>query len=297
MAKVARMTNMSSGPVDVSIIIPTLGRNRELLEQCLNSLTKLNFPGQFDVWVIFNCVKPAEKLPRLPKLNLHQVYLGHNRGFAGAVNKGIRQSSGQLVVLLNDDTTVQPDWLTKLTDKQANTGAAMVASTVYLADKTTLDSQGFTFAWRGKAEALTSTSSSLTKMPDYWLNNPDLLPVTDTISAYWQEPFGPDAAACLYTRDLLNEIGLLREDFFAYLEDVELSLRARQAGYYCSLAEYAIVYHHKHATSATMSGFKAKQDMVNWWKVVRTYPRGAFKFWPKILVERLRNLSGFVKTR
>ena len=139
----------------------------------------------------------------------------------------------------------------------------MVASKIYLSDQKTLDSQGFGFAWRGKAEALDQNlQCSLSSAKDYWLNNPELLPKTRMT-----EPFGPDAAAALYTKELFDQIGLLAEDFFAYLEDVDLALRARQAGMNCVLADKAIVYHYKHASSSIKQGFKAKQDLKNWWKI------------------------------
>ena len=171
----------------------------------------------------------------------------------------------------------------------------MVASKIYLADKKTLDSQGFGFAWRGKAAALDQNlQCSLSTAKDYWLNNPQLLPKTKL-----QEPFGPDAAAALYTRKLFDKIGLFDNDFFAYLEDVDLALRARQAGMHCALADKAIVYHYKHATSSQKQGFKATQDLKNWWKIVhRRYNFAVWKKFPGlILIERLKNLSGYLKSR
>ncbi len=293
------------------IIIPTILNNLNNLKFSLQSLTNQKFNRQFyslpiEVLIISNTsslllaqtktkLELYLKKERNSYLNINWFSLGKNTGFTGAVNAGIKQAKGDYIILLNDDTIVDPNWLNELIKTQQQTGADMVASKIYLADEKTLDSQGFGFAWRGKAAALDQNlQCSLSTAKDYWLNNPQLLPKTKL-----QEPFGPDAAAALYTRKLFDRIGLFDNDFFAYLEDVDLALRARQAGMDCVLADKAIVYHYKHATSSQKQGFKAKQDLRNWWKIVlRRYNFTVWKKFPGlILVERLKNLSGYLKSR
>jgi GT2 family glycosyltransferase len=287
--------------ISVNIIIPTLWKQPALLEACLQSISKLKLSGvQLQVIVVSNV---SHKQHRNFQSSIHVpenitviwIVTGKNLGFAGATNLGFAHSLADYYVCLNDDTQVDQFWLYELIKTQKKTGAEMIASTIYLADKQTLDSQGFTLAWRGKAEALIAGQSSLNSLPDHWLRHKGAFSRQD--KAFWQEPFGPDAAACLYTKKLIDTVGVFRADFFAYLEDVELALRARKQGFYCALATDAIVYHHKHATSSTMSSFKARQDMVNWWKIVLTYPYYAWQnFTASILIERLKNISGFIKS-
>lgn len=282
--------------MSVAIIIPTLLSDPDMLQACLDSLTKLKKAPQFTVTVMVNT--PQEFVTQFEntlspalskKLDLQFISLGKNTGFTGAVNAGITATSEDVVILLNDDTIVDPHWLYELTQTQENTNADMVASTIYLKDQTTLDSQGFTFRWRGQALPLPFTDTS----KDSWLKHPDLLPTTKL-----EEPFGPDAAAALYTRKLLKNLDGFRSSFFVYLEDVDLALRARRAGFTCAVSEKAIVYHHKHATSTRISGFKARQDFQNWWRIVLgSYPAKAWmRFAPQILFERAKNLSGMMKS-
>ncbi|NLG06341.1 MAG: glycosyltransferase family 2 protein [Candidatus Pacebacteria bacterium] len=299
-------------PYLASIIIPTLLSNEQYLANCLLSLNQSALGKHFSakkiqVLVVFNTDRQqfakaqAELKNMLNKTSANQQFtidylcLEQNLGFTGAVNAGIEQAKSQHIILLNDDTEVDKNWLKELLLKQEVTGAEMVASKIYLSDKKTLDSQGFAFAWRGKAEALDENlKCSLSDKKDYWSNNPDLLPKNKL-----QEPFGPDAAAALYTKNLFEKVGLLESDFFAYLEDVDLALRARQAGMSCVLAEKAVVYHHKHATtSKQQKSFKNKQDLQNWWKIIMR--RYNFKIWKKfaglILIERGRNLKGYLNS-
>jgi GT2 family glycosyltransferase len=55
--------------------------------------------------------------------------------------------------------------------------------------------------------------------------------------------FGACAAAALYRRDMLDEVGLFDEDFVSYCEDGDLSFRAQLAGYRCFYVPGAVVYH------------------------------------------------------
>jgi len=295
-----------------SIIIPTMFGNVDYLRDCLETLKKLKFDKSITnqtVEVLIVCNTSQEKMDEV-KINLKAVLnfsskqiklyikwmcMGFNTGFVGATNEGITASQGEYIVFLNDDTQVTPLWLSELVLKQSKTQADMVASKVYLGDHKTLDSQGFGFAWRGKAEALNKDlKCSMSNDNDYWLNHQSFLPKTKM-----SEPFGPDSAAALYTKRLFNGVGLLEKDFFAYLEDVDLALRARQYGMFCAFADKAIIYHYKHATSSKFSSFKSKQDLINWCKIVtrRFGFRVWLKFWFLITVERARNLSGYFKSK
>lgn len=87
------------------------------------------------------------------------------------------------------------------------------------------------------------------------------------------EVFGPCAGAALYRRAVLEEIGLLDEDFFAYLEDVDLAWRARPAGWRALYVPAARVYHLHSATLGEGSPFKSfllGRNKV--WLILKNYP-------------------------
>jgi hypothetical protein len=78
------------------------------------------------------------------------------------------------------------------------------------------------------------------------------------------EVFGACAAAAIYRRSMLNDIGLFDEDFFAYMEDVDLSVRARLAGYGCIAVPSAVVYHVGSASSGgSASAFSVRLTTKN----------------------------------
>jgi GT2 family glycosyltransferase len=160
------------------------------------------------------------------------VELGQNLGFTGAVNRGIQQATGQVIVLLNNDTEVTSGWAQALVEAlQAHPEAGMAASKVLLFhERDRLHSAGDGFGANG-------------------------IPINRGV---WQKDegqfdqdtyiFGGSGCAVAYRREMLAEIGLLDEDLFMYLEDVELNWRAQLAGYRVVFAPQAVVYHHLSAT-------------------------------------------------
>ena len=300
----------------VSVIIPTLLAQPEWLRRTLTSLSKQTYAGPFSVVVVVNARQSVldaflSKL-ELTKSNFKLSWLvqGKNTGFTNAVNRGIAATKSKLIALVNDDVWLDTRWLQEVIETQRETKADMIASTIYTPHKHPfswplkklewrLDSCGFDFAWRGKAWPLlpnkkNELSSPLSFSWDNWLQHVDLLgkkAVADTM-----QPFGADGAAALYTRKLFNRAGLFKQSFFAYLEDVELALRARQAGFICRWSRRAVAYHGKHATSTRMGNFKAKQDVKNWWRMLLSFPFDAWwRFGVSILIERARNISGLLK--
>jgi GT2 family glycosyltransferase len=89
------------------------------------------------------------------------------------------------------------------------------------------------------------------------------------------EVFGPCAGAALYRREMLDKVGWFDEDFFAYLEDVDLAWRARRAGWRCLYVPRARVLHRHSATGREGSPFKSYHLGRNKvWLVLKNYPFG-----------------------
>jgi GT2 family glycosyltransferase len=87
------------------------------------------------------------------------------------------------------------------------------------------------------------------------------------------EVFGPCAGAALYRKKMLDEVGLFDEDFFAYMEDVDLALRGQMAGWKCMYAPGAIVCHFHGGTAGYMSDFSIYYGNRNiLWNVLKNFP-------------------------
>jgi GT2 family glycosyltransferase len=87
------------------------------------------------------------------------------------------------------------------------------------------------------------------------------------------EVFFASDCACLYRREMLEDIGLYDEDFFAYADETDMGWRAQLAGWKCIYNPKAIVYHFHSASSATYSPLKAflvERNRI--WVAVKNFP-------------------------
>jgi hypothetical protein len=136
------------------------------------------------------------------------------------------------VALLNNDTEVDPEWLHALVEAaEAHPEAGLFASKmVDFYDRRVLD---------GAGDVLRRSGLPL-RLGHGELDRGQYDEATFV--------FGACAGAALYRRDMLDEVGLFDEDFFANCEDGDLSFRAQLAGYRCLYAPESIVYHMGSAT-------------------------------------------------
>ena len=176
-------------------------------------------------------------LVRFPEVRV--LRFGRNRGFGAATNAGIRATDSRYVATLNNDAVPAPGWLAALVAAaDAEPAVGMCASRMVLA---------------ARPDRLDSCGIALDRVGIAW----DLFggqPVG--ADAGLVEPFGPCGGAALYRRAMLQEIGLFDEEYFAYLEDVDLAWRARAAGWRCRYVPDAQVVHQHSATGGEGSPWK-----------------------------------------
>jgi GT2 family glycosyltransferase len=87
--------------------------------------------------------------------------------------------------------------------------------------------------------------------------------------------FGPCAGAALYRKSMLDEIGLFDEDFISYMEDTDLALRGRLAGWKCLYVPKAVVHHVHGGTAGYVSDYTVYYGNRNIvWYVLKDFPPG-----------------------
>ena len=174
-----------------------------------------------------------------PRISFDMV--GENLGFAAANNRAVATCESELVALLNPDAFPEPGWLAALlAAAHAHPDAAAFGSRQML-DGTPdlLDGVGDVYhisglSWRAGHGCPLTPADALDR-----------------------EIFSPCAAAALYRRGALNEVGGFDEDFFWYLEDVDLGFRLRLAGYQCRYVSGAVVWHVVGGSVSTNADFAA----------------------------------------
>lgn len=164
---------------------------------------------------------PAVTLQRLPD----------NRGFAEACNRGVAAGSAEIVVLLNNDVDARPDFLEALVcplTQDARLGS--VAALMLQPGERLIDSAGLA------ADAVLGGFPRLQGL--------------DACEAGRERPLlaGPAGTAAAYRRAAWEQVGGLDESIFAYMEDFDLALRLRSAGWGSLVARDAVGVHLGSAT-------------------------------------------------
>ncbi len=247
------MANLPSRPL-VSVVIPNWNGAHHL-PTCLDSLRHQEYTP-LEILVVDNASTDAsrELVTRdYPEVRL--IVLPQNRGFTGACNAGIQAAQGEIIALLNNDTEADPGWAAALVGAFArHPEAGLVACKILLFDQ------------RDRFH----TAGDLFRV-DGRLFNRGVWEKDE--GQYDQETyvFSACGGAAAYRRTMLEEIGLLDDDFFFSCEDMDLAWRAQLAGYRCVYTPAAVVYHRLSATGGGVTAsYYDGRNLI--WLLVKNYP-------------------------
>lgn len=226
--------------VAVSLII--VNRNGEdLLDDCLSSLKRQTY-RDFELIFVDNgstdgsLAKVADLMP-----DATCVALTENTGFAIGNNRGMQRAQGKYIVLVNNDTELDENFLAELVaPAERDDGVGMVAPKIldfYQRDR--IDSVGGLILCRdGLAQGRGRCERDEGQYDEL------------------DEVLVPSGCAALYRREMLDEVGLFDETLFMYCEDTDLGLRARWAGWKAVAAPRAVIYHKYSALAGAYSPLK-----------------------------------------
>jgi GT2 family glycosyltransferase len=226
--------------VNLAIIIPNYN-GKHFLKECFESLKNQNYP--FDVIVIDNASEDGSI--EYIKENYPEFILIQNKknlGFATAVNQGINLSKSEYVFLLNNDVELETDCIPSIVDclEKDDKTFAVTSKMVQYQNRNKIDDAGDEYTILGWTRKVGHNKS-----PKDYIQK--------------RETFSACAGAAIYRKSVFDEIGLFDENFFAYMEDVDISYRARIHGYKCIYCPEAVVYHRGSGTSGSRyNKFKIK---------------------------------------
>jgi GT2 family glycosyltransferase len=225
--------------MDLSILIVNWN-TRDLLATCLASILSDPFwlaGYTAEIWVVDNA--SGDGSAEMVRRDFPSVKLIENRenvGFARANNQAIRQSNGRYLLLLNSDTAVRPQALQRLyCFMEAHPEAGGAGARLLYGDGT----------MQRSCHPAPSLSRELWRL----LHLDALWPYAVYPFARWDlgTPRSVDVllGACLMLRrEVVEQVGLLDENFFMYSEEVDLCHRIRQAGWSLHWVPEAVVTHY-----------------------------------------------------
>jgi GT2 family glycosyltransferase len=245
-----------------------------LLQLCLEQLTHQTVKPT-TILIIDNASSDGSHLQVKAFHDISLFSAATNLGFAAGNNLALHNCNTEFVALLNPDAFPESDWLEKLLQAAADypNVAAFGSRQLCHHDPSLLDGIGDSYhlsglVWRDR-HATPQTPA-------------DLIP---------REIFSPCAAAALYRRAALEEIGFFDEDYFCYVEDVDLGFRLRLAGYKTLYVPDAVVHHVGSATTggqqSDFSVYHGHRNLV--WTYVKNMP--GILFWALLPLHLALNIA------
>ena len=213
--------------MSITAIVP-VWNGRELLDRLLASL-EAQTEAATELLVVDN--GSTDGAPELARARGARVIsMGRNAGFAAAVNRGIRESRGEWIAVLNSDVELAPDYFAKLL-AACRADAWFVTGKILAAESDNRIDATFDVLCRGGAAWRVGNGHA--DGPAFSLARP-----------IWSAPW----TAALFRAELFQRVGLLEESFESYLEDVDFGLRCAAQGLAGQYVPEALAWHRGSAT-------------------------------------------------
>ena len=247
------MTDRLSAPF-ISIVVVNYN-GKKFLPDCFRSIFRQTY-SRFETILVDNGSRDDSieyTQQNFPEIKI--LSLSDNRGFAGGTNAGIRVAIGDFILTLNNDTILTDDFIEELIKPMVSDSSVGICASKMLFPDGKINSTAICISRSGAAW-------------DRGMGEPD-----NGQYNVPEEVFGACAGAALYRRSMLDEIGLFDEDFFLFMEDVDLSFRARLAGWKCIYVPTARVVHFHGGTAGFRSDFSiyfGNRNLI--WYVIKDFP-------------------------
>ncbi len=251
----------------------------DMLQHCLKSIVNQSFPPSRIIVIDNASTDDSADIAIRSFPDVEFILLNENIGFAAANNYAAHLAADcKWIALLNPDACAAPGWLEKMIiAARTHPEFSFYGSCMYAKnDLSRLDGIGDVYhasglAWRDSHGRIAGQSAIETK-----------------------EIFSACAAAVLYRRDIFLSVGGLDEDFFCYLEDVDLGFRLHLAGHRCLLVADAVVYHAGSALAGGKHGnfavYHGHRNLV--WTYIKNMP--GLLFWLFLPLHLILNLGSII---
>ncbi len=238
---------------DVSIIIVNY-KVADLVERCIASVYEHTKGVKFEIYLIDNA-SGDDVVPRIsakfPEVNI--IANNENLGFASACNQGIQLCRGEFVLLLNPDTELKDDAISKVVDKMRGEQDVGIAGIHLLNTDGTHQSSGVRHFPKPLDQLL------------IMLKVPHLLGDIGPVRKYMMHDFDyrdtqdvDQVMGAFYCvrRKLIEQIGPLDQGFFIWFEEVDFCRRAKNANWRIRYYHDVEAYHHRGTSFGQVSTFR-----------------------------------------
>ncbi|HJT89485.1 MAG TPA: glycosyltransferase family 2 protein [Bryobacteraceae bacterium] len=236
--------------MSLTAVVP-VWNGREHLRTLFRSLQAQSRPASELLVVDNGSTDGADLLAR--ECGARVIPMGRNAGFAAAVNRGIRESRGEWIAILNSDVELAPDYFERLLSAAAPFATGKILSA-------------------RRKDRIDATFDTLCRGAVSWRTG-HMRPDGPAFSAA-RAIYSPPWTAVLFRAEVFGRVGLLNEDFESYLEDVDFGIRCAGAGISGLYVPEAIAWHQGSAALGSWHPETVRRMARNQcYLVARHYPR------------------------
>jgi len=217
----------------VSVVIPHYG-GKDILNECIRSLNDCTYPNLEIIVVDNNSLDDSVQfiIDKFPQINLLQSE--YNRGFAGGCNFGAQHAKGEYLLILNNDTVHEKDWITHLVQRmESNKNISAVQPKI----KNYNNRDYFDYAG-ASGGFIDKYCFPFTRGRIFNTVEKDSGQYDDACKIFWAS-----GTAFLTKKELFNQLGRFDETLFAHMEEIDYHWKCQLMGYEVWAEPSSVIYH------------------------------------------------------
>jgi len=237
----------------IDIIIPTRDRI-DLVEQCITSIEEMTTYQNYDVIILDNDSAKPESLEYFDKTKYSVIPCPGPFNYAHIVNRGVKHSSADYVVTLNNDTiVVTPDWLEQMLALASLPDVGIVGACL-------LDRDG-----RREHESIV-----ISPYPQHLRTDSNYAHV-DYFSSAIRDVAAVTGAVQMVRREFWNELGGMDEQLKVVMNDVDICLRSQMEDRYVVYTPDVQLYHHVGASRGDLDPIVDRDRFIKRWDIFASF--------------------------
>ena len=281
------MTASSTRPM-VSVVIPHYG-GQDVISECLISLKNCTYVN-LEIIVVDND-SPDDSAQYIktnfPEINLIQSE--YNRGFSGGCNFGVQHAQGEYLLILNNDTIHEPDWIDHLVDRiESNSSISSVQP------KIKNDKERDHFDYAGACGGfMDKYCFPFSRGRIFYTIEKDTGQYDESCKIFWAS-----GTAFLTQKKIYNQLGGFDEALFAHMEEIDYHWKCQLIGHEVWVEPVSVIYHKGAVTLPVSSPKKTYLNYRNSLILLLTnYPiiKSFSLFFPRFFMECISLIKEILK--
>lgn len=293
--------------LDLSIVIVSFN-TKNILANCISSIRRHTKGISYEIVVVDNASQDSSvdwiRRQGSEFNNLTGILNKQNKGFAKANNQGIKMAQGRYILLLNSDTKLKEDSLSKMINFMEKEKEAGISSCMLLNPDESIQATGGYFPSLMRLFLWSTFLDDLPFIADIFGSYHPHTPKFLTRSSFYKKAHKQDwvtGAFFLIRKEAVGDIGPLDEKFFMYVEEIDYCFRAKKKGWEVWYVPDTAIIHIGGASSKgdlikfTEGGVGKEQSIIGEFEGLKRFYKKHYPTWQYPLLASLLKLAALLR--